>query len=411
MKPGHANGGPFRPISTAVPGIAISEHLPRLARLTGELAIIRSMHTAEGDHGRASRLMHTGYPLAGPVDYPSLGSLVSHELGWPDSELPAYVAVDGMASASGEARAPGFLGPAFGPLVVSPIGNPLLPRDRLVATTFQQIREAGSMFYVENLQPPKGIARPRIERRLKLLDNLEQEFSARRGVAGNAAHRSAYQRASRMMLHEAGTAFRVEDESSVTRSRYGDTVFGNSCLLARRLVERGVTFVEVSFLPRQADRFFLTWDTHNNNFPSVQQLCAVLDPAWSALVEDLKSRGLFESTLVVWMGEFGRTPRINQAAGRDHFPAAWTAVLGGCGVRGGQVIGRTSDSGEEVVDRPIGVGDLMATIFQALGVDPRKQNVSNVGRPIRLADPTSKPILELFSSGTPPDVAGEAIRT
>jgi hypothetical protein len=411
MKPGHANGGQFRPISTAVPGIAISEHLPRLARLTRELAIIRSMRTAEGDHGRASRVMHTGYPLSGPIDYPSLGSLVSHELGWADTELPTYVAVDTLASANAEARTHGFLGPAYGPLVVSPIGNGL--QRNVLATAFQRelLRDAGGMFYVENLAPPKGVARPRIERRLELLGHLEQEFAVRRGPTANAAHRSAYQRASRMMLGQAATAFRLEEESPETRSRYGNSTFGNSCLLARRLVERGVAFVEVSFLPSQAANVFLSWDTHANNFASVRQLCAMLDPAWSALVEDLKARGLLESTLVVWMGEFGRTPRINGNAGRDHFPAAWSAVLGGCGVSGGQVIGRTSDSGEEVADRPVGVGDLMATIFQALGVDPRKQNISNVGRPIRLADPAAKPIPELFSGGSPPHAAGEPIQT
>jgi uncharacterized protein (DUF1501 family) len=156
-------------------------------------------------------------------------------------------------------------------------------------------------------------------------------------------------------------------------------------------VERGVPFVDVAM------QGMASWDTHSSNFPAVQSLCGILDPAWASLVSDLKDRGLLESTLIVWMGEFGRTPRINGGAGRDHFPNAWSTVLCGGGIRGGQVIGRTAPDGMQVEDRPVSVGDLMATLCGALGIDPRKQNISNVGRPIRIADANAAPIAEVVS--------------
>jgi uncharacterized protein (DUF1501 family) len=161
-------------------------------------------------------------------------------------------------------------------------------------------------------------------------------------------------------------------------------------------VERGVPFVEVA-LSRAEEATGVSWDTHGQNFASVQKLCGVLDPAWATLIEDLQARGLLDTTLVVWMGEFGRTPKINNNAGRDHFPAAWTTVLGGGGIKGGQVIGRTSADGNSVEERPVAVPDLMATICKALGIDPSKQNLSDVGRPIRIADPSARPITEALA--------------
>jgi arylsulfatase A-like enzyme len=183
-------------------------------------------------------------------------------------------------------------------------------------------------------------------------------------------------------------AFDLSQEKGSLRERYGRGVFGHGCLLARRLVERGVPFVEVTLGG---------WDTHDNNFEQVAGLSQTLDAGWSTLIEDLRERGLLDSTLLVWMGEFGRTPGINPRNGRDHFPAAWSVVLGGGGIRGGQVCGRTSNDGMSVVDRPVKVPDLFATIFTALGLDPKKQNRSNVDRPIRLADPVAVPMRELLS--------------
>src|SRR5439155_24137593 len=199
------------------------------------------------------------------------------------------------------------------------------------------------------------------------------------------------ERAVRLMRTAAATAFNFEDEPAALRDSYGRNPFGQGCLLARRLVERGVPFVEVSLGGFNNNAF--AWDTHQNNINAVRLLCEVLDPAWGTLMEDLRARGLLDSTLIVWMGEFGRTPRINPQRGRDHFPNAWSTVLAGGGIRGGQVYGRTSADGTVVEsDRPTSVPDFIATICKALGVNHTLQNMSNVGRPIRIADVGSQPI-------------------
>ena len=189
-------------------------------------------------------------------------------------------------------------------------------------------------------------------------------------------------------------AFNLEDEKDAVRDAYGRNLFGQGCLLARRLVERGVPFVEVT-LGGQFNTA-MNWDTHNNNFEMVKQLSGVLDPAWATLMSDLKDRGLLDSTLIVWMGEFGRTPKISNGNGRDHYPNAWSTVLAGGGIKGGQAIGKTSTDGTTIEERAVSVPDLMATICKILGLDPLKQNQSNVGRPIRLAEKTATPIVELL---------------
>ncbi len=194
-----------------------------------------------------------------------------------------------------------------------------------------------------------------------------------------------------MMRSESVSAFNLEDEPASLRDSYGRHRFGQRCLLARRLVERGVPFVEVS-LNGVDGQLQLGWETHQNNFDTVKSLSSTLDSGWATLLGDLHLRGLLESTLVIWMGEFGRTPTINSNQGRDHFPKAWTTVLAGGGVRGGQAVGRTSADGNEVADRPISTGDLLATACGALGIDAQRQNMSNVGRPIRLVDPEASVI-------------------
>ena len=202
-------------------------------------------------------------------------------------------------------------------------------------------------------------------------------------------HQSAYARAVRLMSPSASNVFDLAQEPAAVKERYGRSQFGQGCLLARRMLERDVPFVEVSLGG---------WDTHADNFKRVSRLCSVLDAAWSALMQDLHDRDLLDSTLVVWMGEFGRTPVINQQQGRDHYPKAWSVVLGGGGIRGGQVAGRTSRDGMTIEDRPVSTPDLFATICRAMGLDPRKQNLSNVGRPIRLVDPGARPIDEILKT-------------
>lgn len=373
-KPGHAHGGPFRPIATRTPGIAISEHLPGLAAWSDRLAVVRSMSTREGDHGRARLNLRTGYFPQASIQFPVLGSLVSKESGRIASDLPNYVSIL-PAGLFGPGSPPaGFLGPDYAPLLVG--------REREGA-------EDEGPLTVENLSLPSGVSSDEALARLELLRRTEEPFLSRRaGLAANE-HRNAYEKASRLMSRSAAKVFDLAEEPAAVRERYGRSQFGQGCLLARRMIERRVPFVEVSLSG---------WDTHEDNFNRVRDLSTVLDKAWSSLMRDLHERRLLDSTLVVWMGEFGRTPGINPQQGRDHYPKAWSVVLGGGGIRGGHVVGRTSKDGMAVEDRPVSTPDLLATICLALGLDPRKQNISNVGRPIRLVDPVAKPIREILTN-------------
>jgi len=386
MKPGHENGGPFKAIDTSVPGIQICEHLPQVAKMMQHCAPIRSMSTKEGDHTRATYLLRTGNLPQGPIDYPTLGSLFSKELGKEQSELPNFVAVAPYTQFNPAAYGPGFLGPKFAPLVV---GDPNQAAANRNAMNYDQSLK------VKNLSLPQGINTERADARLSLLGGFETDFASLRPGVTSESHQSAYAAAVRMMRSDAVKAFNLDEEDDKLRDAYGRSQFGQACLLARRLVERGVPFVEVSLNGVSNNQSF-AWDTHQQNFTSVKALLDVLDPAWAMLMTDLKDRGLLDSTLIVWMGEFGRTPKINPQRGRDHFPNAWSTVLCGGGIKGGQTVGKTSDDGMKVVDRPVSVQDLFATMCKATGLDSSKQNVSNVGRPIRLADPTSKPITEIL---------------
>lgn len=387
MKPGHANGGKFKPIKTAASGLEISEHLPNLAKQAKHIAPIRSMSTKEGDHSRATFLMRTGYLPQGPVQYPTMGATLSKELGETKSELPNYVSISPYRFLSPAAFGPGFLGPQHSPLVVG--GNN-------VAFVNPNSRAYEQALKVRNLDLANGVNLKQADARLSLLGEMEDEFLAGHPGVTARSHKAAYTQAVRMMRSKAIKAFELDDEPAKLRDRYGRNQFGQGCLLARRLVEHGVPFIEVSLNGVQGNGSF-AWDTHNNNFRAVEALCKVLDPGWATLLDDLNDRGLLETTTVVWMGEFGRTPKINNRSGRDHFPAAWSTVLAGGGIKGGQAVGKTSKDGLKVTDRPVSVPDLVATISKAVGVDPMKQNMSNVGRPIRIADPEAKPIKEVLA--------------
>ena len=380
LKPGHENGGQFKEIATSVPGLKFSEHLPKLAKQAEHLAIVRSMTTKEGDHGRATALVRSGYLPQGPIRYPTLGSLVAKELGQSDAELPAFVSISPYRAFSPAAFGPGFLGAPYATLLVGD----------------GQFRTADKpddyQLTVDDLAPPKGVSTDTLGKRLEVLTSLNNRFVSEHGGAPATGYRTAYERAVRLMRSEAGKAFELDGEPAAVRDAYGRNRFGQGCLLARRLVERGVPFVEVS-LGGISDNG-LGWDTHIDNFDGVRKLSEVLDPAWSTLMTELKDRGLLDSTLIVWMGEFGRTPKINPNGGRDHFPTAWSAALAGGGVRGGQAIGRTSPDGMTVADRPTSVPDFLATVCEALGIDPLGQNISNVGRPIRFVDPSGSAISE-----------------
>ena len=387
-KPKHANGGQFKPIETAVPGIFISEHLPKLARQMKDMTIVRSMKSKEGDHGRATFNLRTGYNPQGPIHYPTFGSVLSKELGRDDAELPNFVSIAPVRGINPAAFSPGFLGPQYAPLIVG---------ERVAVDPQGGGTDArGLSFRVEDLSPPADVTRPRADARLGILQSFSKSFLDQHPGIAPVSHDDAYRRAVRLMRSEASKAFELEQEPAATRDAYGRTAFGQGCLLARRLVERGVPFVEVTLSAAEGGGG-LGWDTHAGNFDAVKRLSGVLDPAWSALMDDLRKTGRLNDTLIVWMGEFGRTPKINPNAGRDHFPDAWSTVLAGGGLKGGQVIGETGKDGMEVKSRPVAVPDFLATVCKALGVDPMGQNLSDVGRPIRLVDPKAKPIEEVLA--------------
>jgi uncharacterized protein (DUF1501 family) len=367
LKPRHANGGPFKEIETAAPGLKIGEHLPKLAKLGKELAVVRSMATKEGDHGRAGYLLRTGYVPLPAIRYPAAGAVLAKELGTEGTDLPNFVSVAPARYATSIGG--GFLGPNHDPLVV---GDLAAPQDGLT---------------VPDLARAANVSDAAHRARLELLAGAEAKFATDRAAPVAESARAAADRAARLMRPEAAAAFDLTKEKDATRDAYGRGLFGQGCLLARRLVERGVPFVEVTLDG---------WDTHQQNFARVKELCGTLDAAFAALLTDLKDRGLLAHTLVVCQGEFGRTPKINGNTGRDHWPASWAVALAGGGLKTGQAVGKTSADGTSVEGAAHGVPDLIATVAQAVGVDPKKQNMSNVGRPIRVADPDAQPIKELL---------------
>jgi hypothetical protein len=386
LKPGHKNGGPFKAIETAVPGIRISEHLPKLAKQMKHMAIVRSMTTKEGEHGRAAYYLRTGHVPEGEIRFPPLGALLAKELGHDDDVLPRFVSIAPDRGVNPDAFGSGFLGPSFAPLVVGTEG---------VAPGGRQFDYERAL-QVHDLLPSNEVLPAQQDARLNLLRDLENDFVKTHPGPAAKSHQAAYERAVRLMRTAAGRAFRVEDENDKLRDAYGRNLFGQGCLLARRLVEQGVPFVEVTLGGVNGGTF--GWDTHQQNFQTVKQLSGVLDPAFATLIDDLRQRGLLDTTLIVWMGEFGRTPQITNGNGRDHFPTAWSTVLAGGGIKGGMVIGDTGPDGMQVRDRPVSVPDFLATICHAVGVDPMRQNRSNVGRPIRIVDKAAKPIREVLAT-------------
>jgi hypothetical protein len=354
-KPGTETQGPTKAIETSASGIQIAEHWTRTANVMKDVAVIRSMTSKEGNHGRATYLLHTSYAPSGSVTHPGFGSLVAQQLGEADFDLPHFVSI------SGQSIGPSFLGVRYAPFVVT---DPNQPPD--------------------NLAPPVG--KDRLNRRLELMKELEAPL-ARTGAGPLVKdHQRLYERTAQVSLSPRTRAFSLDHEPDRMRDLYGRSPFGQGCLMARRLIEAGVTFVEVQSSG---------WDTHGEELASLKKLIPPVDQGTAALVADLKARGLLDKTLVIWMGEFGRMPRINLTAGRDHYPQAFNVALAGAGVQGGRVIGATDKNGVEVVERPVSVPDLFCTFCHGLGIDPRVENESNVGRPLPIVE-TGKAVEELF---------------
>jgi len=357
LKPGSNNGGPFRPISTAG-DVQICEHMPMMAKNMDKLSIVRSMSTREADHMRGRYYMHTGYVPNPSVKHPSYGSVIAHELSATreDLEIPPFVSV------GGNSEGPGFLGMAWAPFSVNSNGQ------------------------VRNLD--MGIEPDRLTQRMQALKMMESGFiDSNRGIAAGE-HAKVLSKTLSLMTSEQMKAFKVMQEPEDVKERYGQTNFGRGCLMARRLVESGVPFVEVGLGG---------WDNHQNIFQTLENTkLPELDRGMSALMEDLAARDMLDDVAVIWMGEFSRTPRINGNNGRDHWARSWSAVVGGAGMNSGIAVGATNEDGTSVVGPSQSSEDLMATVCHSLGISLETTFTSQSGRPMKIAN-GGKVIKELIS--------------
>lgn len=356
-KPGRATGGPLTPVATSIPGVSLGQHLPKLAAQMRRFALIRSMTSKEGNHSRARTLVHTAYPPEATVKHPTFGSAISCEAGPKAFDLPNFVSIGAQQDG------PAFLGAAHNPFNINDPNKP-----------------------IENLGYHDDVGRERTEKRLELLDEMQKDFAGSHGTDVTASRDDMFDKAKKMMDSRLREAFDVSKEDAKLRDAYGRTKTGQGALMARRLVEAGVSCVEV---------VLDGWDTHDDNFNRVAKNCGELDPAIATLLEDLDQRGLLSSTLVTCFGEFGRTPRINERTGRDHWAKSWSALVAGGGTLAGQVIGETDADGMEPKERPVSVSDLYASFWHAFGVDPWKEYAAN-DRPIFLTPKDGRVVRELF---------------
>ena len=354
MKVGRPTGGPFRPISTNVAGAQVCELLPRISQQMDKLTVIRSMHTSEIDHPQGIHLMHTAYSTEANIRFPELGAVIAKSLGVTGSSLPNFIKI----GSNGDTGA-GFLGPKYQPFNMGHDGK--LP-------TFAQ-----------SSMEPNAEAR-----RDSLRQFVEDRYTATHRAETAKMHREAYDGARR--LQSALQTFKIDEEWQKYEPLYGDSFFGRNCLLARQLVEAGVPFVEVGHSG---------YDTHADNFTGHKGLLAPMDQGWAGLLTDLHARGQLEHTLVVWMGEIGRTPQINNRAGRDHYVRAWSTALAGGGVKGGLVYGETDEDGRDVKSGEVKEGDFFATIYHTLGISPTSENLAG-SRPVPIAPFGSKVVQELL---------------
>ena len=362
----------FKPISTNVPGIQISELLPKVSRHMDKLAIIRSLHTEENNHPQATHYVITGHRPIPALQFPSIGSIIAREMA-KRNQIPPYVITDRLEQ---EWFFKAFyLGAEYEPMVVP---NPSRPD-----------------FAVPDLSLPKSVSEQVIEDRLSTLKVVDRLYREKVQQAEFAKMDRFTEAAWKMILSpKVKDAFDMSKEPEKLKDAYGRNGFGQGALLARRLVEAGARFVTAAGYKNNQ------WDTHGDNDKRHREtLTPPLDQALSALLEDLEQRGLLESTVVIAMGEFGRTPHVNPNRGRDHWPECWSVVLGGGGIRGGQIIGASDERGAYVADRMVTMGDIYATIYKAFGIDWEKTYMTPIGRPVKIAnsidDKTGVPIKEL----------------
>ncbi len=365
-KPGSENQGPSKTIATRLPGVEFSEFWPKVANVADKISFIRSMRSGEADHFRAIKLVRSGYPINPTIAYPTWGSVIARERYDAAFELPAFVRVGKPRIKTRDINS-GVLGAKYESFKIETPGE--LPEDVV----------------------PR-ISTDVLHRRLALTDALDAEF-ARTEAEVVKEKKDVYDRTSRFVTSARLNVFNLDQEPEALRDAYGRTIFGQGCLLARRLVESGVSFVEVFSHGEKNDA---GWDTHGNGFRDTPNLCAEADAGFSALVTDLEQRGMLENTLVVWMGEFGRTPKIKPDGGRDHYAKGWVTALAGGGVQPGRVIGATDKDGLDVTDRPVSVPDLYNTFCHSLGVDPHDEYTTAENQPLKLVDEGGKVVEELF---------------
>jgi hypothetical protein len=349
-------------IGSRADGIQVSGFLPKSAAVMNKVCVINSMTSTDGAHEHGSYILHTSFPMRGTVEHPALGAWVIKLGGKLKQDIPGFVAIDTPA----ELSSAGFFGPTYG---AAPIGDP----------------KQG----LQDCRPPASVSEADFQRRLALADRLNRNFHEKFPHEDVAAYSSLYEQAVRLMKSEDLKAFNIESETAATKELYGPSRFAQGCLLARRLVEHGVRFVEVTLGG---------WDTHFDNFTAVEARCSEFDQAYAALINDLASRGLLEKTLVVVGTEFGRTPEIQEQnrAGRDHHPGAFSCVLAGGGVKGGFKYGATDGSGKKVRENHVKIPDLNATIAHALGLELTKKIQSPSKRPFTIAD-QGVPVLGVFA--------------
>ncbi len=360
-KPGTDTGGPFQAIPTAVPGIHISELLPYTAQQMKRLAIVRGINTAEDNHSKGAYFMQTGQRETPAMEWPHLGSVAAKLLASADNPLPGYIHVTPRGDGGFNKRDAAFLGPKYASITLGD-GKP-----------------------PANLLRPDTLTAEADSQRNELRDRLSQRFAQHRRTAETDAYTHSYEQAAQLMARK--ELFDVGKEDPRYHDRYGNHDFGRHCLLARRLLESGITFVKVSHS---------NYDTHHENFDFHLEQMGEFDRTFATLLDDLHDRGMLDSTLVIVMSEFGRTPKINVRYGRDHWSRAWSVALAGCGIKGGTVVGKTNANGTAVTDGQVHAGHLFHTYFKALGLNPNKNHIHEK-RPIPMADPKASAISEVLA--------------